>query len=107
MIGLIPFCFTAIYNHSIIAAIVTINGILYHTNNNNKLTRYNDIGVNSMLVLFTAYSKSRTIITALLSFIIWWYNTKYPTKYENIIHIMGVTWILYIGHLDYLNLLPI
>ena len=107
LIGLLPFLYTAIFNQSIIATIVAVNGICYHCDNSNRLFRYWDIVFNCGLIIFTVYNKIRTLVIVPVAILVWVLNNTYPSRYENFIHVIGVTWVLYIGHLDYLDLLAI
>lgn len=107
IIGILPYYYIAYNYNSLIALIIAINGTALYISKNKKyndVVRKFDILCNIFFILFTIYSKKRTILFSIIAFTIWYIN-KYEIEYSDFNHILGVQYILLLGHLDYLDLL--
>jgi hypothetical protein len=96
LLGLTMFFYLGIRYNIYISFLIYINGIIYHTNENNNLIKLYDLISNILIALYLSYNCFDIIIYSLFTLTIYLINSfLYKKKYISrflcdIIHVFGV-----------------
>tara|TARA_B100001758_G_scaffold35733_1_gene27025 strand:- start:10049 stop:10414 length:366 start_codon:yes stop_codon:yes gene_type:complete len=102
LIGVHMFIYPSLRHFSIVAAVIYINGVLYHSTNN-KYLKYNDIITNSFFISYMVYNYTTSRKYATLGIIMYLINLfLYEKKILgknmcDINHVLGVQLVLLMG----------
>lgn len=100
ILGVLVFLYFGVLYNSYRCYIISINGIIFHTNENNIYLRYYDIAVNTIITFYTIYICPICIIGAFIgssSFLcnMYFFNKGYYNRTtSDIIHVIFTQWVL-------------
>ena len=99
ILGLLPYIYYMIQNKSKVLGIICFNGFIFHYNDKNKILKYYDVSINSIIVMYYIYYLGLTYY-ALIGILTYFFNTfcvyncYISKKTSDIIHVLFVQWML-------------